>query len=235
MGLLKRRYAERHMKIKYGILIVGMILPTLGALGYFVLFSEEAWAKVLYLGVKLSMVGIGLWGWHVSGMRIRDALVRRNSEVIKGVMWGLIFAGIVILGAYGLWEMLLPAKAAVTTKTTSLIPLAWYGVAAVMFSIFHAFFEEWYWRGYVTHALGEWMHPSVAIGVSAAAFTGHHIVVLSQMFSWQIVALGSVGVFTAGVIWSMLWRKTSSLTAPWISHIFADIAIFFVGFLLMSA
>ncbi|MBR5676140.1 MAG: hypothetical protein IKX14_06860 [Neisseriaceae bacterium] len=41
--------------------------------------------------------------------------------------------------------------------------------------------------------------------------------------------LASLGIFGAGVIWSGLYAKYRSVWIPFISHAFADIAVFGIG------
>jgi hypothetical protein len=50
--------------------------------------------------------------------------------------------------------------------------------------------------------------------------------------NWLIVILGSLGVFMAGVIWSICFRKAGFWSA-YLSHILADLAIAIVGWHLL--
>ncbi|MEK9157470.1 MAG: CPBP family intramembrane glutamic endopeptidase [Patescibacteria group bacterium] len=222
------------MKFPRALLVCAMLLPSLGALMYFVLFSQSAWANELYLAAKVAMVVLGVVGWRSGVLRFKNALPVARKEIARGLLVGALLALSIFAAAFLFWDTLLLSRAEILEKITSLVPLAWYGVVAIVFSIFHTLFEEWYWRGYVARTLGIYVRPSSAIILGALAFTGHHVIVLSQMFPWHIVALGSFGVFCGGVIWSLLLKKTSFLTASWISHICVDLAIFFMGFLLVA-
>lgn len=222
------------MKFRWILLLCAMLLPSLEALGYFVVFSESAWANELYLAAKVAMVVLGIVGWRSGALRFKNALPVTRKEIARGLLVGTLLALSIFAAAFLFWDTLLLSQTEILEKITSLVPLAWYGVAAVVFSMFHALFEEWYWRGYIAHALEAYIRPRAAIAVGALAFTGHHVIVLSQMFPLYIVILGSFGVFCGGVIWSLLLRKTSFLTASWISHICVDLAIFLIGFLLVS-
>jgi membrane protease YdiL (CAAX protease family) len=222
------------MKFSWILLICAICFPSLGAFMYFVLFSQSAWANELYLAAKVLMVILGIVGWRFGSLRFQDTLPITKKEVLRGLLIGGVLATIIFAGAFLFWNTLLLSRAEILEKITSLVPLAWYGVMAAVFSVFHALFEEWYWRGYVAHALETYIGTRVAIVVGALAFTGHHVIVLSQMFPLRIVILGSFGVLCGGIIWSLLFRKTSFLTASWISHICVDITIFLIGFLLVS-
>lgn len=217
------------------LLVCAMALPSFGAFFYFVMFSESAWAKALYLAVKVAMVVLGIVGWRLSSLHFRDTLSFTKKEMFRGLLVGFVLALGIFVAALLFWDTLLLSRGEILEKITSLVPLMWYGPVVVVFSIFHALFEEWYWRGYVARALEAHLRPRGAIVLSALAFTGHHVIVLSQMFPRHIVLFGSLGVFCGGVIWSILFKKTSFLTTSWISHICVDLAIFFIGFLLVLA
>lgn len=223
------------MKWEKGMLGLAIALPILGAYGYFVVFSESTGTRLLYLGVKVMMIGLGIFAWRRHAWRLRDALVKEKKEIAAGFALGALCAGTIFLSVWMFWGELLGAKTEVAGKVASLVSLTWFMPIAVVFSVAHAFFEEWYWRGFVVRALERYMRPAYAIILGALAFAGHHIIVLSQMFSWHIVVLGSVGVWCGGVMWGVWRHKTGSLLAPWIAHMCADLAIFYIGFLIISS
>jgi membrane protease YdiL (CAAX protease family) len=74
-----------------------------------------------------------------------------------------------------------------------------------------------------------------AVILSALFFTTHHIIGLAAYFDWRATALCSLGVFIAGVVWSWCYLTYRSIWPGYISHVFADIAIFLVGCQLLFA
>ena len=69
----------------------------------------------------------------------------------------------------------------------------------------------------------------LAVILAAGIFTLHHSVVLSAYLPIMHNILASLGIFGAGVIWSGLYAKYRSVWIPFISHAFADMAVFGIG------
>jgi membrane protease YdiL (CAAX protease family) len=67
------------------------------------------------------------------------------------------------------------------------------------------------------------------VPATALLFTLHHIIALAAYFDWRITLIGSAGVFTGSVIWSILYLRYRSLWPAYISHIGADVAVFLIG------
>ena len=64
-------------------------------------------------------------------------------------------------------------------------------------------------------------------------FTAHHVVSLRAHAGWDVTALGSTGCFLGGLIWSWLYLRYRSIWPCYISHIFADVAIYIIGWVII--
>ncbi len=217
------------------LLVLAILLPPLGAWMYFFLLAGSAWSQPVYTAVKVVMIIIAIVGWRAFGtgaMKRSFAFSRRSLAL--GVLYGLIIAAI-LLGLFSLFSSALaPFASSVQSGAATLIPAAYYLPVAIVFSLAHSLLEEWYWRGYVGASLVEIVPHRGAILTAALAFTLHHIIILWQLFPGWWAVLMSFGVFVAGAFWMWLFRRTSSLVAPWISHAFADLAIFAIGFAFLT-
>ena len=113
------------------------------------------------------------------------------------------------------------------------IDAAWkYAVLGVFYSLIHSFLEEYYWRWFVFRQLHKLLPLWTAILISALAFMGHHVIVLSQFFSelpW-LAWLLSAAVAIGGVFWAWLYDRCGSLYSAWLSHLLIDAGIFWVGY-----
>jgi membrane protease YdiL (CAAX protease family) len=69
--------------------------------------------------------------------------------------------------------------------------------------------------------------------VSAICFTLHHIIAMQVYFSWLVVVIASLGVFTGGALWSWCYLRYRSIWPGYISHAIVDIAIFAIGYRLI--
>ena len=75
-----------------------------------------------------------------------------------------------------------------------------------------------------------------AVVISSAAFVAHHVVVLATYFGWfsVLTLFFSFSIGVGGAVWAWLYDRTGSLQGPWLSHVFADLGIFVVGYDLAS-
>ena len=217
------------------LLALAIVLPPLGALLYFVWLAGDAWAQPVYGAIKIAMIAIALVGWRLLGRGAwKRAFAIHRQSIGLGILYGAVIAGILISLFLILSPLLSPFSSSVQSGALTLIPAAFYIPIAIVFSLIHSLLEEWYWRGYVGGSLLSLMAPSRATVLAALAFTLHHIVILWQLFPGPWAVLMSFGVFAAGVFWMWLYKKTGSLIAPWISHAFADLAIFGIGYMLIA-
>lgn len=109
-----------------------------------------------------------------------------------------------------------------------------YFFLAVFISVIHSFLEEYYWRWYVYNELRTKLNVVTASILASLAFTGHHVIVIKAYLPESIVGWGiyffPAFVFVAGLFWSLIYEKWKNLWIPWISHLFADVAILWIGY-----
>jgi uncharacterized protein len=176
--------------------------------------------------------------WLLLVERGRPSLsLPRQGGLAVGAITGLIIAA-VILAAFALVGDRLAEPAMVREFAASVgidNPARYLALAAYLATI-NAVLEEYVWRWFVyrqcekllPHA-GGW----IAVALSAAFFTLHHVFVLAAQFGMAIVVLGSVGVFVGGVVWSALYRRYRSIWPGFVSHAIVDVAILAVGWKLI--
>ncbi|MHC4383765.1 MAG: lysostaphin resistance A-like protein [Planctomycetota bacterium] len=93
--------------------------------------------------------------------------------------------------------------------------------------------EEYVWRWFVATHCELLMRRWLAVTTAGLLFTLHHIIALDVYFGWRIVVLGSVGVFIGGTTWSWLYLRYRNIWAAYVSHVFADVIIFAIGWKLL--
>jgi len=69
--------------------------------------------------------------------------------------------------------------------------------------------------------------------VSAGVFVAHHTIALSAYVPWWMNGVCSLGVFLGGAMWSWLYLRYRSIWPGWVSHAFADVAIFVIGWVVL--
>lgn len=210
-----------------------LVLPTIAAVVYFVLAAGHWSAALIYGGTKVGMVVWPLfcgwrWGWP-------PALTRTQSWTrisAEGVLLGVLMGGAILAAAFGPLAWLLTLAAPRITEKINEFNLttpAAYLSAALLISLVHSAFEEWYWRWFAVGQLHQRLRPLSAHLLGGLAFAGHHIVVL-WVYAGPLagITLGLV-VGGAGICWSLLQRRHGSLLGAWIAHACCDVAIMMLG------
>ncbi len=217
--------------------------PTLGVLGAMLWFTDSIIGQAMWAVSKVWIMALPLawllWvdrSWisvsPIPRKQMRSALIAAN---VTGV---LIFA--LILGGYYLfgrnWMDLDAVRAHLTSVGLDSVPL--YLAMCVFWIAVNSAVEEYVWRWFVYTRLAALLPAGAAVIAAGLAFTLHHVFALGLNFQWdwRIVALASTGVFVGGVTWSILYAVYRSVWPGWISHAWADLAIFIIGYqLLFSA
>ncbi len=151
-----------------------------------------------------------------------------------GAATGVMIAAIIIVGAWllGVQEMdLAPLRAAVQEMgLNTVLP---YLAGAAGWTFVNSLMEEYVYRWFITRQCEILMRREAAIIWSAAIFTAHHVIAVSQYLDPLLTALASAGVFVGGLIWSWLYLRYRSIWPCWLSHVLADVAVFGIGWYLL--
>jgi membrane protease YdiL (CAAX protease family) len=147
-----------------------------------------------------------------------------------GIVSGFTVAAAIVAGSLliGVPSMdLAPLRQAVREMGLG-SPLTFLAGAAA-WSLVNSLIEEYVYRWFVLRQCEKLLSAPVAIAASAAIFTVHHVIAVSQYLSPLYAVLASTGVFVGGVIWAWLYHRYRSIWPGWISHVLADIAVFGIG------
>ncbi len=202
-----------------GVLISTIIAP--GSLG-----------QGLFSMLKFWLVALPVY-WTLKVDRQRLRLPKPTlPQVGWGIGIGLLMFGI-ILGVYGLFGVQWIDLAEIRVKATEVgivSPFVLF-VGAVYWCLVNSFIEEAVWRSFIFRKWAVLVPASAAVWLMGLCFTLHHTLAL-WVYTQDLRAtvLGSIGVFSASIIWSICYRRSNSLWPGYISHILADVAIVIVGY-----
>lgn len=193
------------------------------AIGRAVFAASKAWILVLPL----------LWVLFVDGRRPRIPKFQRRGLGLAVASGVSIFAA--ILGSYALvgrhW---LDADGfRQQADAAGFSSPALYAVGALYWCTVNALLEEYVWRWFTFERCAVLLPRPLSVLAAGLCFTFHHILVLAYYCDWKVTLLGSAGVWMGGVIWSWLYLRTRNIWAAWLSHVFADVAIFLIGYRLL--
>jgi membrane protease YdiL (CAAX protease family) len=228
-----------------GPVVFAMIYPTLTAWFYFVLLAPPSdtlppgWLPLTaYAAGKVVQFGLPLF-WVFGLERSTFVISRPRAD---GLAWGIGFGFLVMLAMFVLYFWGLrgsalfeqtPAKIAAKLELFHAATPARFLLLAVFLSVIHSFLEEYYWRWFVFGELRKISAPPLAVLLSSLAFMGHHVIILSVYFPGRFLTLAvpfSLCIAVGGAVWAIIYERSGSLVAPWISHMLVDAGIFVVGY-----
>ena len=212
--------------------------PTLSVVMMLFVFPGPI-GKVIAAVCKLWLVLFPLV-WLIKVERQRPSLVKPTREgMIAGVVSGVAICA-AMLGAYQLLRHeidLEPFRA--KAEATGFADLGAYIAVFVYIVAVNSLLEEYVWRWFVFRqleaAIGDgarWAGPAAVMG-SASLFTVHHVFALAAWVDWRFNALACLGVFLGAARWSWLYLRYRSIWPAYVSHVFADVAIFIMGYQLI--
>jgi membrane protease YdiL (CAAX protease family) len=182
------------------------------------LLALPAWWRTKIDGEPLSLSYPKNGGWAMAvGLGMGIFIIIVSTYIILGDL---------LISKDDLWAILEPNG--LTEKSTFIM--------AMLFWIFvNSVIEEYVFRWFITEkaeslfAGGVW----APVALSASIFTIHHVVAMSFFISPLGNLLASTGVWIGGAIFSWLYLRYRSIWIPWLTHAFADVAIFGIAYYLL--
>ena len=158
----------------------------------------------------------------------------RRGGLGVGVATGLIAAVVIVATAWaaGIFRTDMSALAAEVQALGLATPRAFL-LAAAGWTFVNSLVEEVVYRWFVLSRSETLMPRPAAVVASAAIFTAHHVIAISTYLPWHLTVLASLGVFAGGVLWAVLYARYRSIWPGWVSHVLADVAIFWVGWVVL--
>jgi membrane protease YdiL (CAAX protease family) len=209
--------------------------PTLGLIAALYLWPDTTVGQLAYAVLKLWLIGLPV-AWTILFERHRPSLPRLSRRGMgEAIASGIVmFASIV--GAYLLFgHWIDTAQMAEQLEAIGLGVLWIYLLGALYWCTINSILEEYVWRWFVFTRC-EMLMPRIAAVVAAGVFfTAHHVVALAFYFDWRVTLIGSLGVFIGGATWSWLYLRWRNIYAAYVSHVFADLAVFGVGWHIVFA
>lgn len=137
----------------------------------------------------------------------------------------------VILGAYFLLGSLFDLSAITTVLGDSMgVNAGNFGFVAIYIALVNSLLEEFFFRGFLFLKLD----TKYAGLFSALLFSVYHVAIMIGWFDILLFALVLVALFVAGIIFNAIDKKFNSIYPSYFIHMFANLAINTIGFILFS-
>ena len=218
----------------WGFFVATLFIQCIGSIFYFGVSNESETARIIFAFTKIVMLAAPIALFFLGTGLKPTAWNLHARDIGMGLGAGLVASALIFV----VWNMFgnsMPILVEVVGEKAATLGLARnYFAIAIVFSITHSLFEEYFWRWYAVGGLELKLPWTRAALLGNGAFTLHHIVILSLFFNTTLTILFSASIWMMGVIWSLLYKKTGTLWAGWISHALIDVALFTVGYLIIS-
>jgi hypothetical protein len=203
--------------------------PTLGVLAAAYIWPESMLGQLVFAFCKVWLLVMPIV-WLVLIDKQRPKLPALGSSGMPAAVLtgsGMFVAIVVGYQLFGSW--IDTGELVRQIEAVGLGVPAIYLAGAVYWCTLNSILEEYVWRWFVFTRC-EALMPRVLAAIAAGGlFAIHHAVALVYYFDWRVAVLGTVGVFVGGTIWSWIYLRWRNIYAAYVSHVFADIAVFGVG------
>tara|TARA_B100001175_G_scaffold286150_1_gene267665 strand:+ start:380 stop:1012 length:633 start_codon:yes stop_codon:yes gene_type:complete len=209
-------------------------MPTISILFTYSWSESELQGQIFFVFAKLWYILIPVyWIYRIEESRLMFGETNYNGmaeSLISGIIMFVVIAVIFLLFGETIDVELMKLE----IGATGLLNLPLFIVGMIYWITINSLVEELVFRQFIGDRLLEITEREyITVFFSAAIFTCHHTVLLSLYFDpWQN-ALASLGIFIAGVTWSVLWLRHRSLFVCWLSHAIADLAVFGIAYLIL--
>lgn len=235
---------ERPASPSKAALALALLLPapTIGVLCAMYLMPDTATGQAIYYAAKAWLLALPI-AWLLFVDRGRLTIPKWQSRgMIAGLVTGLATLGVIV----GAWHLFAYRMVDIEFFRGQMQEIGLdtpfnFLVFASAITFINALLEEYVWRWFVFSKwrdtlAGIFKGPAKAIVIPGAIalagvfFVLHHAIAMNLYFDWQVVALASLGIFIGHTVWSIMYLKYKNIYAAYVSHIFADIGVFVVGY-----
>ena len=218
---------------------ISLILSiTLSAIGMSLI---DGYIQLSYLNKSIfkiflfSIVPMGYFFWYrEESNQLKKLFVLRRSDLKVALLLGAGVFSIIVM-AYSILRNFIDLSIIRESLTSNIgVTADNFLYVAIYITLVNSLLEEFFFRGFAFLILKENTGRFFAYVFSALLFALYHVGMTSGWFNWGIYLLAMLGLFAGGCIFNYLNEKSESIYPSWLVHIFANLAINTVGFILFG-
>ncbi|MDN6327265.1 MAG: CPBP family intramembrane metalloprotease, partial [Alkalibacterium sp.] len=191
--------------------------------------------KSIFKIFLFSIVPMGYFFWYREEWnQLKKLFVLRRSDLKVALLLGAGVFSIIVM-AYSILRNFIDLSIIRESLTSNIgVTADNFLYVAIYITLVNSLLEEFFFRGFAFLILKENTGRFFAYVFSALLFALYHVGMTSGWFNWGIYLLAMLGLFAGGCIFNYLNEKSESIYPSWLVHIFANLAINTVGFILFG-
>jgi len=202
-------------------------VPSLGVLFGMILYPDTPLGAGVFVFSKIWIFALPLvWCGMVEKKRLSLSPARRGGfgvAVLSGVAISVAIVAVYLLAGDALLDRSFVAQ---RLRDVGLGKPVRFGLGVAYWILVNSVLEEYVWRWFCVEQCKALAPRAVAVVVSAACFTVHHVVaMLVYLDPWSVV-MACAGVFLGATVWSAMYIRYRSIWPGYVSHAIVDVAIF---------
>ncbi|ONI38985.1 CAAX protease [Candidatus Epulonipiscium fishelsonii] len=165
---------------------------------------------------------------------LRTMFIPKMNGIIFSFVIGVIIFFVITASYFGFKNIF-----DFSNVTTSLTEDIGVNVDNFMFvfiyiNFINSFLEEFFFRGFAFLTLKRYVNKKFCYIFSSLTFALYHVAMIFTWVSPILVALAVLGLFIGGIIFDYINDRYENIYASWIIHMFANLGINTVGFILFT-
>lgn len=158
----------------------------------------------------------------------------KKKDLLKSISIGIPIYFIIVIGYLLTKNIIDYSNVAPNLNNSMGITSNNYIYVALYIPLLNSFLEEFFFRGYSFITLKKNTSRKFAYIFSSTLFSIYHIGMLLGSFNLIVIILLLLGIFLAGTIFNYLNESNDNIYVSWLVHMFANIAMITVGFILFG-
>lgn len=162
----------------------------------------------------------------------KELFVFNKQGFKQSVVLGVLLVS-VIVGGYFITKDIFDFSNITTSLTGDIgVNVNNFLFVSLYITFINSFLEEFFFRGFAFLTLKKYSSVTFSFLFSSLVFALYHIAMMITWVSLPLLLLATIGLFIGGCIFNYFNYRYKNMYASWIIHIFANIAINSVGFIL---
>ena len=167
-------------------------------------------------------------------VRYLSLLRPKKRGLVISVVLGIGIYGLILGGYFLVFPLFDFSKIAGALTENAGVTKDNFLYVSLYISLMNSFLEEFFFRGFVFANLTGSGGRLFACIFSALSFSLYHTAMMIGWFSPLLFAIIMIGLAAGGVIFNFLNEKTETIYCSWLTHMFANLAINTIGFILLA-